>query len=535
MKIKTLNTKRSLEIQSKFNLSKLASVVLASKQLNDQEIDDILKEPQLSNPYLAKNMDLVIQRLKQARENHEKVMVCGDYDCDGVCATAILVDALQKYGIQTGFYIPDRFKEGYGLHEQTVLAASQKGYSLLITVDNGVKAHDALKKAKALSLDVIVTDHHTIDEEIECNILLHPTLMDDTFSTLSGAGVALLISRALHGDIKEHIVLACVAAIGDVMCVLKETRAIIKLGIQYLQEGIMLPIQLLQDKKSSWTSQQIAFQVVPKLNAAGRLADRANVNNIVRYLLSRDILSLHNMAKQINDINQLRKDLSNQMVHRAKSLIHPEYRFQLLFDDCFHEGLNGIAAGKLSEELQLPVMVASMHQNEFKGSIRSIEGVDLRAFFQDCDFLKAYGGHEKAAGISFLCADKQKFQDYVNQKMINIEINSEKTYEVIKGKDQYLNKKEIESLACLMPFGEGFQEPLFYFENMQVLNSRLLQNSHSKWVLENNIEAMKFHSTAAKQYPPMTRLSFIGTLQVSEFMNQKKINILVKEEFSNIS
>ena len=112
MKIKTLNTKRSLEIQSKFNLSKLASVVLASKQLNDQEIDDILKEPQLSNPYLAKNMDLVIQRLKQARENHEKVMVCGYYDCDGVCATAILVDALQKYGIQTGFYIPDRFKEG---------------------------------------------------------------------------------------------------------------------------------------------------------------------------------------------------------------------------------------------------------------------------------------------------------------------------------------------------------------------------------------------------------------------------------------
>lgn len=531
MKIQKLTTQRTLEIKQKFQVTHLAAQVLASKQLNDEQIYDILKKPQLSDPYLAYNLDLVISRLQQAKLRHEKVMVCGDYDCDGVCATAILVDALKRYGIQVGFYIPDRFKEGYGLHEHTVEAANQKGYSLLITVDNGVKAHAALRKAKQLNLDVIVSDHHTIEETVECNVLLHPSLMDDVFSTLSGAGVALLIARALVGDIKEHIVLACVAAIGDVMCVLKETRAIIKLGIQYLQEGVCLPIQLLQDKKAIWTSQQVAFQIVPKLNAAGRLADRANVNNIVRYLLCNDMISLHNMAKQINQINTLRKDLSNQMAQQAQKLIQPQYRFQLLIDESFHEGLNGVVAGRLTEQLQQPVLVASVHQNELKGSIRSIDGVDLRTFFQDCPFLKAYGGHEKAAGIAILYEDKQRLQDYVNTKIQTIEIKNEKTYDVIEGNTRYLTISEIESLDCLMPFGEGFQEPLFYLEKMYVKGRKLLQNMHSKWSLEGGFEAMKFHSQAVKQSPNINTMTFIGTLQVSEFLNQKKINILVKEEF----
>lgn len=532
MKIQKLTTQRTLEIKEKFHLSTLAATVLASKQLNDEQIYDILKKPQLSDPYLAYNLDLVISRLQQAKLQHEKVMVCGDYDCDGICATAILVDALKRYGIQVGFYIPDRFKEGYGLHEHTVEAAYQKGYSLLITVDNGVKAHSALRKAKQLNLDVIVSDHHTIEEDVECNVLLHPALMEDVFATLSGAGVALLIARALVGDVKEHIVLACVAAIGDVMCVLKETRAIIKLGIQYLQEGVCLPIQLLQDKKSIWTSQQVAFQVVPKLNAAGRLADRANVNNIVRYLLCDDMMALHNMAKQINQINNLRKDLSNQMAHQAKKLIQTQYRFQILIDESFHEGLNGIVAGRLTEQLQQPVLVASVHQDELKGSIRSIDGVDLRTFFNDCQFLKAYGGHEKAAGIAISSADKQLLQDYVNAKMQTIDIKNEKVYDVIEARTKYFNIAEIESIDVLMPFGEGFQEPLFYFEKMPVKSTKLLQNMHSKWSLEGGIEAMKFHSQAVKQYQNINTMTFIGTLQVSEFLNQKKVNILVKEEIS---
>lgn len=532
MKITQLSITRNKEIQDKFNLSALAASVLASKQLDDEQIYELLKKPTLSDPFTAKHIKEAIERICLAKQNNEKVMVCGDYDADGICATTILVDALQRAGIQTGFYIPDRFKEGYGLNKQTVEAAYQKGYRLLITVDNGVKAQEALIKAKQLGLDVIVSDHHTIEEEVPCDLLLHPALMDDVFSTLSGAGVALLISRALHGDIKEHIILACVAAIGDVMCVLKETRAIIKLGIQYLNEGLNQPIQFLLDKKGRWTSNQVAFQIVPKLNAVGRLADRANVNNIVRYLLSKDVVQLNKMAKQINQINDQRKLLSQQMVVKASQLVQSQYPFQILIDESFHEGLNGIVAGKLAEQLQQPVLVASLHQNEYKGSIRSIDGIDLRIFFQDFPYLKAYGGHEKAAGICIDCQYKQELQDYVNQKMKQEQITIEKEYEVIKINDCYLDVEEIESLQCLMPFGEGFQEPLFYFENETIISSQILKNEHSKWLLKDGITALKFHSVAARSLIKQTKRSFIGTLEVSRFLNKKSINLLVKEEFT---
>ena len=532
MKINKLSTERSREIKDKYNLSNLAATVLASKQCSDAEIEDILREPVLSNPFAAKNVKEVVERIQLARQRHEKVMVCGDYDCDGICATTILVDALQKYGVQTGFYIPDRFKEGYGLNERIVELAHQKGYTLLITVDNGVKAHAALAKAKALSMDVIVSDHHNMEEEVMCDILLHPALMDDRFSTLCGAGVALLVSRALIGNRKEHIVLACVASIGDVMCVLKETRAIIKLGIQYLQEDVMLPIQLLQDRYERWTLQRVAFQVVPKLNVAGRLADCANVNNIVRYLLCNNRLKMDVMVQQINQLNTKRKQLTQHMLKKANKLIQPNDQFQYIMDEDFHEGLNGIVAGKLSEQLKQPVLVASRHLNEYKGSIRSIDGVDLRTFFQEFSGLSAYGGHEKAAGIAFSEDVKDALQDYINDKIKNVTIQSEKVYDVIPVKSKYLNTSEIESLSVLMPFGEGFQEPLFYFENEAVQSAQLLKNEHSKWLLANGVTALKFNSQAAREYLQNPCIHLIGTLEVSKFRGNKSIQMLVKEEFT---
>lgn len=148
------------------------------------------------------------------------------------------MDALRRYGIQAGFYIPNRFAEGYGLQKHTVELAHEKGYSLLITVGNGVKALDALTEARNRGVDVIVTDHHAMDEEFPCLYLLHPFLMGERFETLSGAGVALEISRALLGEVKEHVVLACVAAIADVMPLRQETRAIVQLGLQYLRQDL---------------------------------------------------------------------------------------------------------------------------------------------------------------------------------------------------------------------------------------------------------------------------------------------------------
>ena len=534
MDIRKLPFDRQKEIQHTFHLSSLCSKVLAAKGLEDDQIEALLEEPVLADPFSATGMNEVIQRLYKAKLSHEKVLVCGDYDADGICSTAILVDAFRAYGIDCGFYIPNRLKEGYGLHPNTVQLAKDKGYGLLITVDNGVKATEALQLAKELQLDVIVTDHHNMDEPVECLYLLHPFLMGERFSTLSGAGVALEIARALIGDKKEHVVLACVAAIADVMSLTQETRAIVKLGIQYLKQGVCLPIRMLaNDRYPKWDEVLIAFQIVPKLNVTGRLADMVNVNNTVRYLLLTSEVEIMNVAKQITNLNDKRKEMSSEMVERAKALVHDEYRFQLLFDDSFHEGMVGLVAGKLAEELQMPVMVAARGKEGFKGSIRSSGLLDLTTFFDECKpHLNAYGGHKAAAGIGFDFDQKQAIQDYVNEKMEDVVFDTNTIYDVIPVDKDEISIAEVESLQRLAPFGEGFSEPLFLLEKQPVLECKNMSKGlHTKWILNEQIEAMHFYDQSWRDFDSMKLVSFIGNLRINSFMGRKKVNIYVTDTY----
>lgn len=535
MKIKILPLDRKQEIQARFHVSSLTAKVLAAKQLNDETIQNLMQDANLSDPFSANGIKQCVDRIYLAKQKQEKVMVCGDYDTDGICSTAILVDALRKYGVSCGFYIPNRFLEGYGLSVATVEAAKAKGYQLLITVDNGVKAIDALLRAKALGIDVIVSDHHAYEQTIPCQILLHPHVMGEPFTTLSGAGVALTLSRALIVDVKEHVVLACVAAIADVMPLTKETRTIVQLGIQYLKQGICQPIQQLADTRfPKWDEICIAFQVVPKLNATGRLADRANVNNIVKYLLMNQAEAIQYTAKQIQAINEQRKEMSQTMVELAKSIVQPAYGFQLLFHDDFHEGMSGLVAGKLSEELHQPVMVATRNKEHFKGSIRSQGLLDLTNFFEGCaPYLDSYGGHKAAAGIGFRCEYKQNIQDYVNIKMQDIKLDNEKVYEVIVGDLQDLTVSQVTSLTQFAPYGNGFEEPLFYFEQLPVQACKSLRNGlHTKWIIHEQCEALFFSS--ADVYDKLRDKKFvtiIGSLRINSFMGKKKVNIFVTDAY----
>ncbi|MEG0361959.1 MAG: DHH family phosphoesterase [Longicatena sp.] len=533
MKIKVLDTSKAKEVEDTFDVSSISAKVLAAKGISNEEIASLLKEARLSDPFEANGMREVVERIQLAKEKKQKVLVCGDYDADGICSTTILYDALTRYGITCGFYIPNRFKEGYGLHAHIVEMAHDKGYDLLITVDNGVKAFDALEKARALGVDVIVSDHHAYEGDIPCLYLLHPQLMGKRFSTLSGAGVALEIARAIIGYDKEHVVLACVAAIGDVMSLKEETRDIVKLGISYLKQGYCKPIQMLaNDRYPKWDETFIAFQIVPKLNTTGRLADEVNTNNSVRYLLLKNLEEIQNVAKQIIALNDKRKVMSNEMVELAKTLIHPEYKFQLLFHEHFHEGMAGLVAGKLSEEYHQPVMVVAQNEEHFKGSIRSLGFLDLTSFFDDCKSeLSAYGGHNAAAGIGFAQTKKQVVQDYVNNKMKDIELQNEKVYEVIQIERSDVSIKAIEDLRELAPFGNGFEEPLFYIPNVLVRDHKQLSDgNHTKWVIDETCEALYFNSKA--QYVALKdkeTIDFIGNLRINSFMGKKKVNIFVVE------
>lgn len=537
MKLNELSTDRKDEIQTNYSVGSLCAKVFAAMKADDEMIQDILSDDSLANPFDANGLKEVIERIQYAKEHNEKVLVCGDYDADGICATTILYDTLQRYGIDCGFYIPNRFREGYGLHAQTVTMAQEKDYRLLITVDNGVKAIEALKTAMNAEIDVIVTDHHTMDEDIPCTMLLHPLHMGEDYQNLCGAGVALQISLALLEEVKEHVVLACVASIGDVMPLRKQTRKIVKRGLRYLKEGINIPIQLLSnDAYPTWDERMIAFQVVPKLNTTGRLADIANANNAVRYLLMKERASMIAFVKQINELNNKRRTMSSKMSDQARSLVREDAQFQVLYQEDFHEGMVGLAAGKLSNELRQPVLVLAGESGILKGSIRSYGNIDLRDFFDDCkDLLLAYGGHKAAAGISFAKENLTKIQTYINDKMKEYPQQSEEeSVDVIRCHMDELSVDEVVQLQLLAPFGEGFRKPVFYIDDYEVTNIKQLSNQkHIKWESLQNVDALYFNAKEVyARYKDEKQLSFLGSLSINHFRNETKVNIFVDEVIS---
>lgn len=534
MKIKELDVSTYENIKNTYHLSDLCAKVLASKNLSDEEIKELLNKPVLVNPMSANGMKEVAGRILLAKSQQEKVLVCGDYDADGICATTILYETLGRLGVQAGFYIPNRFKEGYGLHPDTVQMAKDKGYSLLITVDNGVKALEALHLAKQLELDVIVTDHHAMgEEELPCYCMLHPQYMGEDFQYLSGAGVALEISRALIGEHREFVVLACVASIADVMPLWKETRTIVRLGIQYLKAGLCKPIQLLSnDAQPIWEESLIAYQIVPKLNATGRLADLANANNTVRYLMMNNFEQMKRFARQINTLNDTRKSMSDAMCEEAQLLIDKDKPFQILYKESFHEGMVGLVAGRISNTMHQPVMVLTKHEENLRGSIRSYGGLDLTCFFDGCmHLLNSYGGHQAAAGIGFEEEHLTTIQKYVEEQMKMQKLQEEKEIEVITLDADEISVSEVMSLQTLAPFGQGFDEPLFFVKDLTLTKLKVLsKKKHVKWESEQDIDCMYFNcGDVAKTYEGMKDLDFIGTLKLNQFMGKRKVNLFVEE------
>lgn len=528
-----IDAEREQQLMAKYDLSPLCARVLSCRGCDDDLIESLLTAASLQDPIHAKGMCTVVERIHQARAQKEKVLVCGDYDADGICATAIMVDALRMFGITCGFYIPDRLKEGYGLREKTVDMAKERGYSLLITVDNGVRAFEALKRAKRLGIDVIVTDHHHLDESqpLSCYSLLHPSLMGPAFSGLCGAGLAMEVSSALETLNERQIVYAGIASIGDVMKMSGETRSIVKLCIRLLNAQKARSIQLLANDSSVWDETKVAFQIVPKLNVTGRLSDRANANNTVRYLLSENGNDLVSLSKQISTLNDMRKAMSSQMYEVALNKADHQSDFIIISDDSFHEGLVGLVAGKLCDELQRPCMVLASKGDMLRGSIRSCNGVDLTDFFDGLKCLNEYGGHAQAAGISFARKDLSKVKLYVQQKMQQTVLQEPQEDVYIPVDEGMLTLEQVDSLKRIRPFGNGFEEPLFCIEDLMIAETRTLSgDKHMKWTSRSGMELLYFNvSSKMQDLKEGGFRSFGGTVGINQFRYQKKVNMIVSK------
>ena len=375
------------------------------------------EEPPLSDPFLLKDMDKAVARIQQAIENGETIVIFGDYDVDGVSATAILYECLTNLGAQVRCKLPTREGGGYGLNRETLQKLADKGYKLIVTVDNGISAIEEADLAAELGIELVITDHHLPAQQLPKAVaVVDPKREDDTspFKDLCGAGVAFKLCAALEGceDPAELLEpfgeLAALGTIADVMPLVGENRTLVKAGLRQLQQtdrpgfGALLEEVGLAGKPI--TAENISYAIAPRINAAGRMD---NAVTALQLVLCEDPDRAEELAHKLNEINAHRQETEQQIFKAAEELLEqqPERlddRIMLLWGRDWHPGVIGIVASRLVERTGRPVIVVTIDEHgEGKGSGRSVQGFNLHACIGSCaDLLVRYGGHAMAAGLS---------------------------------------------------------------------------------------------------------------------------------------
>lgn len=507
--------------------STLVSKVLAFRNCTENEIEQLFYQPTHLSENKSSILQTIVERIQLAKKNNEKVFVGGDYDADGLCATTIMVDILNRLGIENGYYIPNRFKDGYGLNTKVVKQAYEKGYTLIITVDNGVKAYEACDVASELGIEVIILDHHELEELPKSYAILHPDYLDAQFKGLSGAGITLQVAKELVGENDLHIALAAVATLGDVMRLWNENRIIVRLGLKRINESKVPHLSALLDAPhKTVTEKDLAFQIVPKLNAVGRLQEIANPNNVVKYFLQNNPQEIQKFANQMIHINNQRKEITLQMnVLAEKKDLNDD--FIILHDERFHEGLVGLLAGKIASKYNKPTLIFTENDGMYKGSGRSALGFDLYSFFQeDFEEFKSFGGHRDAIGCSIDKDNFDLFLQKVKNKYSLVEINRDPVEDVCLIHSDDITLESVEEYLQLAPFGQGFKDVCFAIEGLKVKSKQLIKGKFLKITFDNKIDSIWFDYDGVSEIDELKTV--IGELSINEFNGRKKCSILIK-------
>lgn len=512
---------------SNLNASNLVKKVLAFHHCTEQQLQELFDQETSLRESQSPIIKRITDRILKAKDNKEKIFIGGDYDADGVCATTIMVDTLNRLGIEHGYYIPNRFKDGYGLNVNVVQQAHLKGYSLIITVDNGVKAYEACHLAAELGIEVIILDHHELEELPEHYAILHPDYLEDQFRGLSGAGVTLQVARSLVKDVNLHNALAAVATIGDVMSVWGENKRIIRCGLKLINENKVPHLTALLDAPHKLnTEKDLAFQIVPKINAIGRLQEFANPNNVVKYFLQNNPQEIQKFASQMIHINNQRKEMTLQMnVLAEKKDLSKD--FIVLHDERFHEGLVGLLAGKIANKYNKPTLIFKEGEDVFKGSGRSAQGFDLYTFFQDgFDEFASFGGHRDAIGCSIEKSNFPGFLDKVALKFSDISFDGDVQKEVCCLQSEDVTIEAVEEYLQLGPFGQGFKEVPFAISGLKVKSKQLIKGKFLKYTFENKLDSIWFDYDGITEFNEGDVL--IGELAINEFNGQKKCSLMIQ-------
>lgn len=440
-------------------------------------------EDDLADPALMHDMEKASARIEQAIDRGEKITIYGDYDADGISASAILIDVLEILGAEPELYIPDRFSEGYGPNMEAYKKIIAGGTKLIITVDNGVTAIDECRYAKEHGVDVIVTDHHTFQEQKpDCYALVHCNYPGQKypFDDYCGAGVAYTLARQLMQDpMPELLDLAVLGTVGDMVKVTGEGHIILRRGLEVLNSTTRLGLRALIAKAGLQFGQvdekDLGFAVVPRLNATGRLAD---AKIAVRLLLTDSEEEAASLAEQIDKLNQQRQTLTKEIYEQALAQVKRHgWQSQstlTLYGEDWHEGVLGLVANKVARKLNKPTLILTKGTDGVaKGSGRSLPGFNLFDALNPLkeEILTKFGGHDYACGLS-LPGDKMRDLRTAFEDSFHGFLPAEKYFDLEL--DSQLTLADWQAMHQAGPFGTGNPEPVFSLTDPQIMKSQTM-------------------------------------------------------------
>lgn len=549
------------KLSQELNISQIVAQVLINRGIDTPEkarrfLSARLQD--LHSPFLMKGMDKAVNRIISAIKNNEKICIYGDFDVDGITATAVMVLFLREVNINVSYYIPRRLEEGYGLNVSAVKRIKARGASLLITVDCGVSDVKAVKYAHKNSMDVIVTDHHEMPDNFsEAYAILNPKQPDCgfPFKGLAGVGVAfnLIIGlrkklrelgfwqKGQEPNLKDYLDLVALGTIADIVPMVDENRIFAKNGLKIIAKGKRPGIKALKDVSGIADGEvdagMVAFRLAPRMNASGRLSD---AKLVVDLLISTTYEEAYVLAKKIDVENTSRQKIGRKILAEAKSKIAagtaPDGPL-VLSDKGWHQGVVGICASRLSDEFFMPTVLLAINEKtgEARGSARSINGFDIYSAIKECEEdLKAFGGHKAAAGLTLkvdkIDVFKKKFTEIVRAELARrdyipiVEVDAEISLEMLT----YGVLQEIENLA---PFGPANPEPVFSSLDIDYYSTMTVGNGHLKLKIKESgqfFDAIGFNMASRYCFKDeKIRLAFVP--QIHAYNGERSIQLNLRD------
>lgn len=473
------NKDLAAQLAQQLGIDPFAALLAASRGFdNIDEVSDFFDPdaPLQLSPLSIADMGKAAERINRAIDSGELICVFGDYDADGVTATALLYSYLETRGANAIRYIPDRLTEGYGLNINAVEALAAKGVTLIVTVDNGVSAIDEAIRAKELGVDLIVTDHHKVGDTLPDAVAVvdpHRSDCPSTFKEMSGVGVAFKLVCALEGDdgdilIEEYGDLVALGTIGDVVTLTGENRVMVRRGLRLMNDnprpGISALMEVAGMGDKPFAASTAAFTLCPRINAAGRMGSAYKAFEL---LLCEDEDEAARLAGEINSMNSLRQQTETAIFAQVQTMLCPgsdiiNDRVIVVDGEGWHQGVIGIVAARITERYGRPCVVISRDGEEARGSCRSIEGFSIYdAIEAVSDCLDHFGGHTLAAGLGLKSSRIDEFRRRINEYAADKEMPFVLQKIDCRLQPGSINLGLLSAMSMIEPFGAGNPQPCF--------------------------------------------------------------------------